>query len=130
MKKSPAADRRGFSRIPFTAEVAIQAGTAEIRAVTNISVSMSGLRIPYQGPLPEAGTACRATIVLQAFDHRLPIEASGRILKSEPGSVAVEFLELDLDSYNHLRQLILNNTDEPEKAEREFLSHWGIRRPV
>lgn len=106
----------------------MKAGTADIRTVAHISVSMSGLRIPYKGALPEPGTACHVAIVLRAFDHRLPIEAAGRIIRSDPGSLAMEFVELDLDSYQHLRQLILNNTDEPEKAEQEFLSNPGIRR--
>ncbi len=44
-------------------------------------------------------------------------------------SLAVEFTELDPDSYNHLRRLILSNAKDPEKAEQEFESHWGIRRP-
>jgi hypothetical protein len=51
------------------------------------------------------------------------------VIRSAPGSLAVSFTELELDSYDHLRRLIMNNTDEPERAEREFLSHWGIRRP-
>jgi hypothetical protein len=65
--------------------------------------------------------------MLSSFESKLLIEADGNIVRSEPSSLAVEFTRLDLDSYYHLRQLILNNTDDPEKAEQEFSSHWGIR---
>jgi hypothetical protein len=65
--------------------------------------------------------------MLSSFESKLLIEADGKIIRSEPSSLAVEFTRLDLDSYHHLRQLILNNTDDPEKAEQEFSSHWGIR---
>jgi hypothetical protein len=124
-----AQERRGFVRVPFKTEVEIQAALETIRSEADIDVSMSGVRVPYDDHGPEPGTMCRVSIILKASDHRLAIVASGNIIRSEHGSIAVEFTELDLDSYNHLRLLILNNTEDPERAEQEFHTHWGIRRP-
>jgi hypothetical protein len=123
-------DRRGFIRIPFQTGVEIKAGAFAIRSDSEINVSMSGLRLPFTGAAPDPGTMCHASIVLQAFDNRVAIEVSGKIIRAEPGSLAIEFTELDADSYHHLRQLIMHNTDDPEKAEQEFNAHWGIKRPV
>ncbi len=125
---SKSIDRRSFIRIPFKTDVLIKAGDLLIRSNGETDISMSGLRIPYQGAVPDSAP-CRATITLKALQDEVVIEAAGRIIRSAPDSVAVEFTELDLDSYNHLRQLILMNAKDPEKAEEEFDSHWGIKRP-
>jgi hypothetical protein len=120
-------DRRSFLRIPFKTEVTIETGGILIRSESEINVSMSGLSMPFTGPAPEPGMSCSAAIILKAFENRVAIEAKGKIIRSDGGSLAVEFTELDIDSYNHLRQLILNNSEDTEKAESEFIAHWGIR---
>jgi len=120
-------DRRGFIRIPFKTGVEIDAGAFTIRLDTEINVSMGGLRVPFAGAVPQTGTACRVSIVLQASGKRVTIEASGKIVRIGPGSLAIEFTELDPESYQHLKQLILYNAEDAEKAEQEFIAHWGIK---
>jgi hypothetical protein len=122
-------DRRSFIRVPFKTDVEIDAGGGIIRSDSKINISMSGLHVPVSGPLPGAETTCRVSIILQPFESRISIEATGEVVRSAPGSLSIHFSELDPESYCHLRQLILNNTDFPEKAEQEFISHWGIKRP-
>ncbi len=122
-------DRRGFVRVPFNTEVEVEAQGTIIRSREEIDLSMSGIRLNTNEAIPSPGSTCRVKIILQASDNRVSLGAHGKVVRSAPGSLAVEFSDLDLDSYHHLRNLILNNTDEPEKAEREFTSHWGIRPP-
>lgn len=123
-------DKRGFIRIPFDTEVEIDAGMDIIRSNRGINLSMSGLHLTAADAAPPVGTPCRVSIILQTAALRVVIKAGGQISRSGPGDLAVEFSDLDLDSYFHLRQLILLNTDDPERAEREFTTHWGIRRPA
>jgi len=125
----PANERREFIRVPFNTKVEIHIQGRIIKSETAIDISMTGLRIAVEQAVPPPGTPCGVNIILAAADPRVIIEARGSVVRTEPGNLAVAFAELDLDSYHHLRQLILNNTDEPERAEREFISHWGIRKP-
>jgi len=125
-----ASDKRDFLRIPFETEVEIDTGSDIIRSHKGINLSMSGLHLIAGGAAPAVGTACRVSVILQESADRIDIKAGGKIIRSGPEGLAVEFSDLDLDSYIHLRELILNNTDDPEQAEREFASHWGIRRPT
>ncbi len=132
MKTGRLGDRRNFIRVPFSTEVEIDAGNGPLRSDRDITISMCGMSlsvVDQDAALPPVGAFCRVSVVLQAFENSVIIEAGGKVTRSEPGSLAVEFTELDLDSYHHLRQLILNNTDDPEKAEQEFVAHWGIRQP-
>jgi hypothetical protein len=125
-------ERRGFIRVPFNTEVVISVGNWSLRAVSGIDISMSGLHLTGLDTMdsgkPLPGTSCRASIRLQAAGHRALIEADGRIVRSVPGELAVEFIEIELDGYRHLRQLILNNADDPDRAEQQFNEHRGIRR--
>jgi hypothetical protein len=121
-------DRRSFIRVPFKTAVKIDAGGKLINADGALDISMNGIRVSSADSVPDT-TPCRVTIVLQATPDEVAIRAAGRITRSDEGSLAVEFTELDPDSYNHLRMLILSNARDPEKAEQEFESHWGIRRP-
>jgi hypothetical protein len=125
-------ERRGFVRVPFNTEVVITAGEWSLRATSGIDISMSGLhlsgldRTDTTRPLP--GTSARASIhLLQAAGHRVLIEADGRIIRSGTGELAVEFIEIELEGYQHLRQLILNNAEDPDQAEQQFNEHRGIR---
>jgi len=120
-------ERRGFIRVPFNTEVAVEGEGKTIQSREGINVSMSGIRLFTSESIPAPGSPCQVKILLQASESRLPIEARGIVARSEPGILAVQFTEIDLDGYHHLRQIILNNTDEPEKAEKEFSTHWGIR---
>ncbi len=122
-------EKREFVRVPFTTEVEIRTGNRLFRSSSGMNISLNGLRIATEGPLPGEGSPCSARIVLKAFDHHIAIEAQGRIARSGQGYLAVEFTELDPDSYIHLRQLIINNAEDPVHAEEEFDAHWGIRRP-
>lgn len=126
---NPKAERRGFIRVPFNTGVEVESLGRMIRSQEGINLSMSGIRVSTGEALPPAGAPCRVKIILQASESRLVIEAGGKVVRSGPGSLAAEFMELDPDSYHHLRQIILNNADDPEKAEKEFAAHWGIREP-
>lgn len=122
-------ERRGFVRVPFNTEVEVHVQGRMILSQEKVDLSMSGIRLSTRDAIPPPGALCRVKIILQASEPRLIIEASGKVARSDPGSLAVEFTELDPDGYHHLQQVILNNTDDPEKAEKEFAEHWGIRKP-
>jgi hypothetical protein len=125
-------ERRGFVRVPFNTEVKLTSGTWSLRATSGIDISMSGLHLTgldqSDAGRPQAGDTVKADIRLQAAGHRALIEADGRIIRSGPGELAVEFIDIELEGYQHLRQLILNNADDPDKAEQQFNEHRGIKR--
>lgn len=122
-------ERREFIRVPFNTEAEVVACGRTVRSTDGLDISLGGVRISccvqYDFAL---GTPCDVRIILRAADARELIEARGTIVRSEKGCLGIRFTEIDLDSYQHLRQLILNNTTEPERAEKEFFSHWGIKQ--
>ncbi|MDA8422653.1 MAG: PilZ domain-containing protein [Nitrospiraceae bacterium] len=127
---SEAEEKREFLRVPFNTEVEIRVGNRTIRSMDRIDISLRGLHMKTDQEIPAAGAPCRVSIMLKASKHPVIIQADGAVVRSVTGSLAVEFTSLDPDSYHHLRQVIINNATDPERAEQEFLSHWGIRRPM
>jgi hypothetical protein len=122
-------EKRGFSRVPFNTEVEVRAQGRSIQSREGIDISMSGIRLSTREAVPPAETPCQVRIALGGSENPVIIDAKGKLVRSQEGSMAVEFTELDLDSYHHLQLVIVNNADDPERAEQEFSAHWGIRKP-
>jgi hypothetical protein len=88
-------------------------------------ISFEGLWLPTVEPFPER-RPCRVTIHLA---ETIKINAVGVVVRSEPDGFAVQFTELlDLESYGHLRNLILYNTLDTATVEEEFDKHVRLLR--
>ncbi len=107
------------TRIPVDVEADGKTISGEVR-----DVSLNGLWMRTTVPVSER-TPCRVTIHLA---EAITIRAEGMVVRSGPDGVAVHFLELsEVDSYEHLRNLIRYNAVDPAEAEQEFDSHLGLR---
>jgi hypothetical protein len=125
--KDELADRRAFGRVPFRVDTTVRTRDRTIRSSSTLDISMNGLRISIREAAPPAGTPCEITIMLSGGRPAAVFEARGSIVRSEHGTLAVHLTEMDLDSYQHLRQIVINNALDPERAEREISERKGIR---
>lgn len=123
-------ERREFVRVPFSAETTIRAEGTVFTSCSSLDISLNGLLLSTTKPALQDGMVCDVEIALKGAEPPAIIAARGSIARSSPGTLAIHFIEIDLDGYQHLQQLILNNTEHPEQAEREFRSHHGIRKPA
>ena len=57
----------------------------------------------------------------------LGVEVSGEVARKTEGGLAIEFEEIDVESVEHLHNLVLYNSDNPEEVEHEFAEHMGIK---
>ena len=124
----PDNDKREFLRVPFRINTTVRTSDRTIWSSNTLDVSINGLRVATTEAVPPEGTFCEVEIVLAEPPEPVIIEARGSIVRSEQGTLAVHFSEVDVDSYEHLRQLVLNNSQDPDRAEKEFGAHWGIRK--
>lgn len=120
-------NRREFTRVqvPIDAELQLE----ERVIATQVSdVSMVGAFLAGCEAVA-VGTKCRVVIFLDGRTGRTRIEADGRVVRSGASGVGVEFEDLvGLDSYWHLRSVVVYNAKDPDAAEREVDEHLGIRR--
>jgi hypothetical protein len=122
-------EKRSFVRVPFKMNTTVRTQDRTIWSSNTLDISMNGIRVETTETAPPEGMLCEIEIVLAEIPAPVTIEAQGSIVRSEAGSLAMHLNEIDVDSYDHLQQLILNNSEDPERAEQEFCAHWGIRTP-
>jgi len=102
-------EKRQKTRVHFETHVIIRTEESEIRAEADSEdISIKGVFVRTQEKIPE-GTPCDLEILLTGSSTRLAL-------------LAIGFDSMDLDSYMHLKNIILYNVSDPEEVEREMLS--------
>lgn len=120
-------NKREYTRVTthIDAEVTVEGVTPVACHVDN--VSLSGVMIAGGHGLPE-GATCEVKLILRGSEPPIPIATKGLILRVRPDRCAIEFREIDGDSYEHLRSLVLLNADDAEPIEEEFDESIGIKK--
>lgn len=119
-------EKREFTRVPISFEVAVKVDGHDLGGCHVRDLSMKGMLVVTSGRWP-IGTPCEAVITLVSGE--VEIRTSGRVAAGHPEGFGMEFTTIDgLESYIHLRNLVLFNTDDVERVEEEIQSHAGIRR--
>lgn len=112
-------ERRGGTRVRFETQVVVRTKETEVTALAGSrDVSLQGLYIATDKRLPR-GTPCEVEIRLNGRSLLLSIQAKGRIARSDEGGLGIEFESFDPDSYFHLRNLVMYNSEDPETVEQE-----------
>ncbi len=120
--------KREFTRVNTIIEARVTAGDTVVQSARTRDISMNGLFVETNERL-EPGIPCEIVLFLgrSASDYR--IEAHGKIVRSDDSGIAVEFTDIvGVDSYDHLRNLVLYNSSNTEQVEEELRTHLGIRR--
>ncbi|MDQ6973083.1 MAG: PilZ domain-containing protein [Mariprofundaceae bacterium] len=116
-------NERDFMRVMFStcAEVDVKGTTLQggIR-----DVSMGGIFLCSDADV-SVGDTCEVRIYLCEQDP-LIIHALGIVARRDEDGLAVNFTGLYCDSYSHLKQVVLSNSEQAETAEKELDGHLGI----
>ncbi len=119
-------NEREFSRV----EVAIAVEVArpdEDPLIGEVEViSMNGMRIRTEGHLP-VGLSCRATLVLRSGVEPVRFDLSAEVVRCTDSSIAFGFVEVPIESYMHLKNIVLANSTDTDRVEGELASHLGIK---
>ncbi len=118
-------NKRRFSRIPFSikAEITINNESFSVDTINDIGVGGGSFPITAQ---PESGTICTVKIFLEGVSSELSINIEGKVLRSDPGAVIVQFVRIDPDSLYHLQNIIRYNAPDPDAVEEEINKHPGL----
>jgi PilZ domain len=118
--------RREFTRVSVSPQAFISADGREVPGPVVLNLSLKGLLLQTPSP-PPVGTAC--DVRLHLADTDILVHASGRVVRHATGGCAIEFTEIvGLDSFEHLRNLVLLNSRHPDQVEEEFHNHLGLKR--
>jgi hypothetical protein len=120
-------NQREFTRVRTRIPVDIDHAGGRIEGSTQ-DISLNGMFVATDATLA-ANTPCQAVLHIDGRGGAIVIRANGAVIRTLSGGIALHFNELvELDSYEHLRNLILYNASDPAQAEQEFDSHLGLKR--
>ncbi|HET8759991.1 MAG TPA: PilZ domain-containing protein [Nitrospiria bacterium] len=121
------ANRREFTRVKISVAVELTPPGQPKISGRGRDLSVKGVYVSGPRQLP-ASTECPITIFLTGGGEPMSVRVLGRIVYADKEGMGIEFSEMDTDSFIHLQNLVLRNSLDPAKAEREFQEHSGIKR--
>ena len=118
--------KREFIRVPIQVRAEVKGGGLSVTSTATQNLSLKGMFISSATTIPE-GTACAITLFLG--DGDIQIEAEGPVVHCYEGGFALQFSRImGLESFEHLRKLLLYNAADPDAVEGEFNDAIGIHR--
>ncbi len=121
-------NQREFTRVTVAIHAELRVGGNVIIHGKLENVSFNGLLLRSDTTLPEQ-TPCVVVLHLHGGQGGPSFEAQGLVVRHEPPSIGVQFIELiDQESAQHLQNLVLYNSGaHADQVEEEFESHVGLR---
>lgn len=108
-------DRRGTPRVQLQAAVNLKVAGQVFAADADLrDISLDGISIRTEAPVA-VNSICEVEIILSGPSSILQLTGKGRIMRQDTRGVAIKFTELDMDSYLHLKNIVIYNCT-PEGA--------------
>lgn len=115
-------EKRKRTRVHFKTQVTLRTEELEIEAEANSKdISLKGIFVNTKEKIP-AGTPCDIEIMLTGTSTELALSIKGTIIRQEPSGLGIAFDSMDVDSYFHLKNIVMYNASDPEDIEKEMLS--------
>ncbi len=118
-------ERRRFTRIDFATSIEIVVGSETVLPEPVFNVSVGGIMAHVPEPLTPKITVTVRIRFEGVGKGGVFIEAVGEVIRSSAAdrggfNVAIHFIEMNDDSYHHLRKLVLYNSANPKRVEKEL----------
>jgi hypothetical protein len=120
-------NKRNFSRVRTHIDVELACGD-RIACGRLTDVSMQGVGLDCDEELPLQAECLVKLFLGEPRESAICIEAKGNVARSTGNGIGVVFTEIDLDSYDHLRNLVLLNANDVARIEGEFKEHLGLKK--
>ncbi len=115
-------ERRKKTRVLFKTQVILKTNNSEIVAEANSKdISIDGMFINTEEKIP-VGTPCDIEILLTGTSTRLALSIKGKITRQDGSGLGVAFDSMDIDSYFHLKNIVMYNASDPKEIEKEMFS--------
>lgn len=117
MNTKQSSERRIYNRIPFNAEILMQCGHEEW-SCNLLDISLKGMLVePPESLDIDTSNPCGMALFL---GEDISIHARVNITHSNNGTWGLKWLQIDVNSLQHLRRLIELNTNDPAMLMREL----------
>ncbi|OPZ14723.1 MAG: PilZ domain protein [candidate division BRC1 bacterium ADurb.BinA364] len=123
MSESP--NRRRFSRIGIALRVELDCEDGKRVYESTRDLGLKGVFVATDTPL-EIDMECQAELILGQGENALRLETKARVARRDSQGMGLEFLGVDVESFEHLRNLLRYNSPDADAIEHEFDDSRGI----
>jgi predicted protein tyrosine phosphatase len=124
MKKG---NSREFSRVPLPVRARFKLAGGETLEGKAHDVSMNGVFIETAQTAAKDAKG-QLTLIFEPNGESILIHGHGRVTRSSEQGIGIQIDEMELEGYEHLRNLILYNAPDPEAVVSELDEHLGLKR--
>lgn len=116
-------ERRLFSRVPVKVQADISDGSLSSMACETRDLSLQGVFVESDVLFPLT-TPCTVTLLLQGLVLPIELKLKATVVRCEPQGLGLQFSAVDnLETYQHLRNLVLLNSLNPDEVLAEESRH-------
>jgi hypothetical protein len=111
-------EKRRYTRVAFQAMASVQGGQTSFSGMVD-NLSMKGMFV-LTNEIVKCDIPLEISIVLSGTSSVLSIRAKGVALRQTDTGVAIKFLEMDVDSFVYLRNVVAMNSDDADACDEEY----------
>lgn len=116
-------EKRKHQRVSFQAEAVVR--DKDLAASGKIdNLSMKGLFLKASADVGD--DPLQITILLSGTSSKLSIELRGKVIRKAENGMAIEFIDMDLDSFILLKNVVSYNSEDADAIMDEY--HQSITR--
>ena len=111
-------EKRNFDRIPFQTKAIVRSKDATvIGVVENLSLDGIFLKTPEKLNL---NRSVKIEVLITGTSSQLSILLDGKIMRHENVGMAIQFKNVDMDAFFHLKNIISHNLSQVGKLNNDF----------
>ena len=121
-------ESRKYTRLllELTAEIKCSSGKTYRGVTKNICFEGAFFETP-DFPEPKLGECCKLSVILHEKVERLSIDFNCIVIHVQLTGIGLKFNSIEgTDAYNHLKNLMVMNSPEPDKLLEELELHPGM----
>ena len=113
-------EKRKNMRIDFKTRVILKSAEQTILSdADSRDISLKGMFVKTDQAI-QVGTPCELELILSGASTSLSLSMQGKITRQADDGLGISFDGVDLDSYWHLKNLLMYNAQDPDALEKEF----------
>ena len=111
-------EKRNFDRIPFQTKAIVRSRDATVIGIVE-NLGMDGIFLKTPEKL-NLNRIVKIELLFTGTSSQLSILLDGKIMRHENIGMAIQFKNVDLDAFFHLKNLIAYNTNQVGNLQDEF----------
>ena len=113
-------ERRKNTRVPFQTTADVVIGDKHYSNCATENLSVKGISV--LGITGHAlGETCDLSLALSGSTSQLRLTVKAKIVRMEADRIGLHFIEIDLDSFYHLKNIVYYNSEDPDTIEQELI---------